>query len=462
MESSRYAWSPQLSPQTDAIRAAPICEELFFGGAAGGGKSDFLLGDFLQDVEQGRVWAGILFRKTYPELDEIIERSQAIYPHTGAEYLVGQKVWRWPNGALLRLRHIDNPNDFQAYMGHSYAWIAFDELPTWDSLKPYNMMKSRLRGPARYKRMRSTGNPGGKCHLEIKDYFDIATHPDGYHPIKDSVSGMTRMFIPSKVTDNRILLDNDPGYVDRLKGVGDPELVAAWLDGSWDAVVGSYFSMLRRVDVEVDPFEIPPDWAVFSCGDYGEHNPTWWGLIAVNPDDDVYVIDEYHRSDTGGAEHARGVKSLLDGCPYIPGQRPRLNLAPSDMWTKRRPGEANQALAPSDSFAQEGIHLTRANMDRVNGWRNLKDLLYAKRLKFFKGRTDHVCASLTSVQRDPNNPEDVLKGGDDHAADGLRLGVNHVYKPRKIPQEIIDDNRFTGQHLLDLLKEREQKVVERY
>ena len=66
------------------------------------------------------------------------------------------------------------------------------------------------------------------------------------------------------------------------------------------------------------------------------------------------------------------------------------------------------------------------------------------------------------MQRDPNNPEDVLKGGDDHAADGLRLGVNHVYKPRKIPQEIVDDNRFTGQHLLDLLKEREQAAVERY
>ena len=66
---------------------------------------------------------------------------------------------------------------------------------------------------------------------------------------------------------------------------------------------------------------------------------------------------------------------MLKNCPYIVGKRPRLILAPHDMWTKRKPGEASQALAPADSFTNEGIHLTRANMDRVNGWRNVKDLL---------------------------------------------------------------------------------------
>ena len=35
------------------------------------------------------------------------------------------------------------------------------------------------------------------------------------------------------------------------------------------------------------------------------------------------------------------------------------------------------------------------------------------------------------MQRDQRNMEDVAKGGDDHGADALRYGINHVYKPRK-------------------------------
>jgi hypothetical protein len=105
------------------------------------------------------------------------------------------------------------------------------------------------------------------------------------------------------------------------------------------------------------------------------------------------------------------------------------------MWTSRAPGEASQALAPRDSFAGQGIHLTRANMDRVNGWRNLKDLMYSKRIKFFKGRTDRVASSLASVQRDPHDAGDV---------------INHVYKPRPVKQT--DSRPNAGAQVIDLLE----------
>ena len=409
------AWRPQRGPQSDAISSAAFCRELFYGGAVFGGKSDFLLGDFLQDIDQGSDWVGVLFRRSAPELDDIIERSQEIYPYTGGEYLVGHRTWRWRNGALLRLRHMETEADFEKYMGWSVSWLAWDELPNWPSLHAYRRMLSRLRGPARDKRVRATGNPGGRCHAEIKEYFHIDTKPLGYDLFTDPVSHSTKMYIPSRVSDNKIGLASDPEYVDRLKGVGDPELVAAWLDGDWDAVVGAYFSMFRRSACEVEPFEIPDGWQLFTCLDYGEANATWCGILAVDYDDDVWVVDEYYRVDAGGAEHARGVRDMLANCPYIRGRSPLRNLAPHDMWTKRRPGEASEARAPEDAFREEGVFLTRANMDRVNGWRNLKDLLYADRLHFFKGRTEHVCSSLASVQRDPTNAEDVLKGGDDHA-----------------------------------------------
>jgi hypothetical protein len=92
-------WKPQSGPQLAAIQAT-WCDELFFGGARGGGKSDFLLGDFARDVPTYReAWSGVLFRRTYPELEELIKRSRTIYPATfpGAEYRERPaNEWRFP------------------------------------------------------------------------------------------------------------------------------------------------------------------------------------------------------------------------------------------------------------------------------------------------------------------------------------------------------------------------------
>ena len=447
-----YAWAAQPGPQRTAIWMGEAVQELFYGGAVFGGKTSYLLGDFAQDLNQGANWRGVLFRMSYPDLEEIIDQSHQIYPYVGGEYLVGKHTWTFPGGATLRLRHLEKETDFTKYMGWSLSWIGWDELVSWPSMRPYKMMLSRLRGPANHKRVRATGNPGGRCHAEVKEYFGIGDYPEGMVPLEDQVSGMVRMFVPSRIHDNKIGLRDDPGYEQRLEGLGDPELVKAWKEGDWDAILGSYFSMFKRRECEVEPFLIPPNWSVFLCMDYGEHNATSAQLLAVDYDNDVWVVDEYYREGAGGADHARGIRAMIDNCPYIT-DRPRLNLAPADMWTKRSPGEAAQALAPKDSFEAEGVHLTRANSDRVNGWRNIKDLMYAGRLKFFQGRTEQTVSSLSTVQRDPNNPEDVLKGGNDHPADALRYGINHVYRPRKRQ----DGPQGDGQRLLDLLADDEPK-----
>src|SRR5262245_54709686 len=116
--SETTSWAPQPGPQTEAI-TADWCPELFYGGAAGGGKSDFLLGDFLQDVPTyGPYWIGILFRRTYNELEELIRRSREIYPATGASWHEQAKTWSWPNGASLRMRYLEREADATRYQGH--------------------------------------------------------------------------------------------------------------------------------------------------------------------------------------------------------------------------------------------------------------------------------------------------------------------------------------------------------
>ena len=79
------SWQPQSGTQSSAITASFI-DELFFGGARGGGKSDFLLGDYLQDINLGSIWRGVIFRKTYNELEELQTRARELFIPLGAVY----------------------------------------------------------------------------------------------------------------------------------------------------------------------------------------------------------------------------------------------------------------------------------------------------------------------------------------------------------------------------------------
>ncbi|MDR2134606.1 MAG: terminase, partial [Treponema sp.] len=114
-------WQPQ--PKQARALACPAFE-LLYGGAAGGGKSDFLLADFLSGVnEWGHNWRGILFRKTYTELGELLRRARELYLPLGAEYQVGERRFTFPGGAELELRYLETETDVERYQGHQYTWV---------------------------------------------------------------------------------------------------------------------------------------------------------------------------------------------------------------------------------------------------------------------------------------------------------------------------------------------------
>jgi hypothetical protein len=462
-------WKPQSGPQEAAIRAAFI-PELFFGGARGGGKSAYLIGDFAADVQKyGADWRGIIFRKTYPELDELVTEGKKVLFNAfpGTEYKVGSYEFRIPNGSILRLRHMETDADAEHYQGHNYQWIGFDELTNWPNLKPYHKLKACLRSAAGVKnlRIRATGNPGGLGHTPVKKYF-IDPAPKGSSVIDDHQSMMPRMFIKSRVQDNKILLDADPGYIDRLKSIGDEQLIKAWLEGDWDAFVGQYFSKWDSRKINVQPFEIPSDWPLFGCLDYGEAAPTSFGLATVDFDGNVYGISEYTRAGASASTHAYEIAKHIEASPWTNGRQPTQILADPSMWVKRHLHE-HIAQSPTDIFQDHGLTLKKANNDRINGWRVMNDYISAHhidpvlpqrpKLYLFDGWNDSASDSIPSIPRSKTNPEDVDTKSNDHDADRMRYLLMHCFSPHKAPEQVHREP-FQGNNLIKELRTAHEEL----
>jgi hypothetical protein len=231
----------------------------------------------------GAAWQGILFRRTYNELEELIRRSRDIYPQSGASWHEQAKTWSWPNGANLRMRYIERDADATRYQGHQYTWIGWDELTQWPSDYGYRYLRGRLRSAEAVptKRIRAAANPGGVGHHWVKAYF-VDPAPAGYKPIFSEVTKSRRMFIPAKLRDNRILLSSDPAYADRLRGLSSDAMVRAWLEGDWTVIEGAYFDCWRFDLHTVPPFTVPTDWGRFRSMDWGSAKPFsvgWWAIV---------------------------------------------------------------------------------------------------------------------------------------------------------------------------------------
>jgi hypothetical protein len=487
----RAAWQAQEGPQADAI-AATWCPELFYGGAAGGGKSDFLLADFLQDVPTyASAWRGIIFRRTYSELEELMARAREIYPATGARWREDNKTWRWTNGASLKMRYLDRDQDATHYLGHQYAWEGWDELTQWRSLHPYRYLRARLRSAhdVPTKRIRAAANPGGPGHVEVKSYF-IEPAPAGWTPLFDPVTGWERLFVPARLDDNQRLVGNDPTYRGRLAGLGG-NLAKAMLDGDWNIVEGAFFdnwSVGRNV---VRPFEVPDDWTRFRSLDWGSARPFsvgWWCVVGdpfeatsqhgqrlVIPRGALVRYREWYGS-TGvpnvglklTAERvAEGIKDREAGerIAYAVAD-PAINSADGGPSIRERMFNAGVTwrLADNARVARAGAMGGWDQMrERINGDVDVDAEGVITRdggpmLAVFSTCRDFI-RTVPVLQHDANRPEDVDTDAEDHAADEARYAcmsrpfVRETPKPKPPPRSV---NAMTFDELLKLNDRRRE------
>lgn len=419
---------PHAGPQFDLLYAREI-PEVLFGGARGGGKTAGLLGDFLQDVyNYGEHWQGVLFRRTYPELEEVIKQSNRFYPETGALYHSGIKTWKWPNGASLKLRSLEKKADASKYQGHEYGWIGWDEITNWASPDAYTELIACLRtsGAKMHSRIRASGNPGGAGHQWVKDRFQIGTYKKGWHLIEQPETGLNRLYIPSRTTDNPSLMLNSPNYVRQLRAVGSVELVRAWLDGDWDIVLGAYFDEWNELFHVIDDIEIsdlPRSWKIYRAYDHGSYHPfcvLWYtvagrGMADIKPGTIIFLREWF-----GGDESGKGLKMSVDEVAK------GIKEIESLFGRRVEPGPADNQIFEedggrplSDIMASRGVYFTHSDKRRITGWNQVRFRLQSQLLKVCKA-CHWTRLTFPNLQHDDTRKEDVNTTGNDHALDCIR------------------------------------------
>jgi hypothetical protein len=151
-------------------------------------------------------------------------------------------------------------------------------------------------------------------------------------------------------------------------------------------------------------------------------------------DGNIFVVDEHAARNWLPIQHAEAIKAMLRRHRLVFQGRYSTTLARfvagADVFARQGNG-----VTIAKQYADLGINLRAANMDRINGWAEILKRLgdparsIPPRL-FIHRRCSRLIECLPALQHDPNRPEDVLKvdpdedgvGGDD-PADTLRYLV---------------------------------------
>ena len=123
-------WRPQ-PKQAAFMRRSE--DEALYGGAAGGGKSDALVIEALRQVDIPH-YRGLIVRKTYPQLSELIDKTMQYYKPVfpKARYNASSHVWTFPSGAKIYFGSMFRTQDKYNYQGKAFDFIGFDELTATD------------------------------------------------------------------------------------------------------------------------------------------------------------------------------------------------------------------------------------------------------------------------------------------------------------------------------------------
>jgi len=248
LSSVTAAWAPLPGPQTLAYHSP--ADFLFYGGAAGGGKTDLLLGLALVH------YRALIFRRVFPSLRAIIERSRALYQRDGTDakrdsFNESRFCWRFKDGRTIRFGSIQHEKNVLDWQGQPHDFYGFDEITEFTEymVRYVTAWNRPLRQDVKVRcRIVGTGNPpttkDGEWVLDFFGPWLRDDHPnpavlgelryfsniDGKDVEVDSpepfmrkgelIVPKSRTFIPASIEDNPYLIQ--AGYKAQLQALPEP------------------------------------------------------------------------------------------------------------------------------------------------------------------------------------------------------------------------------------------------
>ena len=442
-------WEANPGPQNDCLYSNAF--EILTGGSRGGGKSDGLVAFMVKgdrnkpandplhhSYVNHKGYRGIVFRRNATDLEEFISRCADIYGQMGAVLKGKPCYFEWPTGARVYMNHLEDVSSAEKYKGPSYVRVGIEELTLIANKETYLRILGSCRSPfpEMKAQVMSTTNPDGPGQW-VKDRFVEVFMANGKmvpwgKMMRDAGTGLTRVFIPSKLSDNPFLRDS-PTYVGVLKSQ-EEHLRRAWLDGDWNALSGVIFTEFRPKGprdhelpeanhvVPAYSVALQPYWNRWIGGDWGYRHYAAFYKFCQQPGGRLHCYDEFCRKEMGafelGIELAKWCIPDLDG---LPEHQMELYLGP-DAFVKNEirstaeqiQGGINMVLGPGACFlmaysedersaAQSGDHeaaqgalqarysesapkaaivISRASNDRIGGVQYIRELLRWKRLLY--------------------------------------------------------------------------------
>jgi hypothetical protein len=279
-------WDSLPGPQTQARES--LADITFYGGAAGGGKTDLAIGLTLLDHEKS-----IIFRKEATQLTGVIDRMTELQGGRNG-YNGQEKIWRLP-GRQVEFGSMPHIGTEMKYQGRPHDLIVYDEITHFLELQVrFTMGWLRTTRPGQRCRVLFTGNPptdsNGDWVINFFAPWLDSKHPnpakhgelrwyavlDGEDTPVDSgepfeyngtiINPQSRTFIPSRVTDNPYLMGTD--YVNTLQALPEPlrsqmlygDFSAGRSDGEWQIIPTKW------VDEAMDRWQSKPPCGMESMG----------------------------------------------------------------------------------------------------------------------------------------------------------------------------------------------------
>ena len=248
-------------------------------------------------------------------------------------------------------------------------------------------------------------------------------------------------FIQALPSDNPHLPSD---YIDDMRKAHPGAWVDKYIEGSWDALEGQVWPDYNHNIHAIKPFEIPEGWKKFRAIDHGQQNPTCCLWFAIDPDENVYVYQEYYDSGVI-SNHCKAINELSHDEEYA-----GTWMDPS-CWGKTMQ-KYGGLWSVSDEYTEHNIYCTRANNSVLAGINRVGEYfkLDAEKMNpitqepgspslFIFNSCRNLLLELPdyiwATNRITKGATEKPKKKNDHACDALRYGIMTRQAPEVLKQK---------------------------